>query len=144
MRSIALLTTSVGILLHALLGWCPQHVGCAPGEQAATREARQTHRHCQGHCHDAFAQQAAPHSGDNQQPQRSPPHCCDHADCLYLSSVESVQPVVTQNVFEYLPQLADHSFYAVELTEYREQSLLLIPPCFQGQSARIALGVWLI
>jgi hypothetical protein len=149
MRCIALLATSLGILLHAVLGWCSQHAGCAMAAREASVPSGHSHQHCQGHLHGA-TQQHSDTATDNRQvpgdsvPAEHGPHSCDHADCLFVSFVESDQQVATPPVDSILFFQFIDLYSAIQLVELREHSSRLLLPCSQGQSARIARCVWLI
>jgi hypothetical protein len=149
MRCIALLATSFGILLHTLLGWCPQHVGCASAGHDSSPACEHRHHRCQGH-HHGGAPEGHGTSPDKGQvpagnvPANHDPHCCDHADCLFVSHAESIQSLDSPPVCEFVHFLSVDSVFAVQLAELRDNATKLFVPCSQGQSARIARGVWLI
>jgi len=149
MRCIALLATSLGILLHTLLGWCPQHVGCASAESASAPLGGHRHHYCQGRHHAATPQNHGTSTDQGQVPADPDPadhasHCCDHADCLFVSQAESIEQFDSQPVTGYAHYLTGVEVSTVQLSELRENSSRFCYPCSQGQSARIARGVWLI
>lgn len=144
MRSVALLTTSLGILLHTLLGWCPQHVGCAGGATVVPKACGQQHHRCKGHHHAAHADRSASTTEHGQIPLDSESHSCDHADCLVVSHAESVQALAPLTVGEFLPQCIVEHACADKLSDRRENTDRFFLPHVLGQAARIARGVWLI
>jgi len=144
MRILALLTTTLGILLHALLGWCPQHVGCGAEATAKSTATAQHHHRCKGDHHRSQPDSSGTSTNRVKLPFGSESHDCDHADCLVVSQAGSVQGLAPLALCEYLPLSAIERFGAVELAAIRsnaDRSFLSKP---QGQAARIARGVWLI
>lgn len=143
MRSLVLLTTSLGILLHTLLGWCPQHVGCVVQGSAETTACGKQHQ-CRGHHHRSNVERSGPLYDHGQTPADSDSHSCDHADCLFVSQVESIHVFAPLTAIEYLPLHIVEHVGAVELAVRRANADRLFLPHAREQAARIARGVWLI
>jgi hypothetical protein len=144
MRSILPLLMSLSILLHTLLGWCPQHVGCAAGTAPDSNVSAPKHHHCSGHHHHSSEKHSAPTSGRESIPPESESHSCDHADCLFVNQAEPVldsAPASVGFIQQRCVELPVRSFQSSELRHHVDRLFLTHS---QGQAARIARGVWLI
>jgi hypothetical protein len=143
MRSLASLATSIGILLHAVLGWCPQHVGCTSGIVEANHSCGSQHS-CASHGQELTEVDHDSSTEHHHSPVDSDQPCCDHADCLFVSQGQSVQTLNTPVICWHFHALSCDELSEIKFIELRQKSTTFSIARSQGQAARISRCVWLI
>ncbi|QDV14844.1 hypothetical protein CA51_47540 [Rosistilla oblonga] len=138
-QNILTLSTTVAIVLHALLGCCVHHEhACASQEISAVSQSMD---HCHGHHHDAGNR--CNDGQSDQQSQDAPHPPCDEIDCSLISVVRNLDVSLLFSVTTWVPALdytAARSAQASLTSRYGSND----PPdlFFGNQPLRTLTQVW--